>query len=140
MYIYTYIHTHTHRDTYTHIYIHAQALAMFASFFSAQFLLKLKYGSIPWPIILAALGILIGYLSSEQSGHIIDFGPDFQLQTLQSRFPNLTMSLLDPPHIDMPRYTFGELQHLFSTACSIALVVILETLISARIAGALLRL
>jgi MFS superfamily sulfate permease-like transporter len=113
---------------------------MFAIFFSAQFMLKLRYGSIPWPIILAALGILIGYLTSEQSGHIIDFGPDFQLQTLQSRFPNLTMSLLDPPHIDIKRYTFGEMQQLFSAACSIALVVILETLISARIAGSKTRI
>ena len=66
---------------------------------------------------------------------MIDFGPDFQLQTLQSRFPNLTMSLLDPPHIEIEKYTFGQMQQLFSAACSIALVVILETLISARIAG-----
>lgn len=77
----------------------------------------------PGPIVLAPLGILLGYLS--QKGFI-----GFELQTLASRFGDISVDL-----VSIPAFSVGVFSRdLIVTAITIAIIGILESLISGKIA------
>lgn len=75
---------------------------------------------IPGAIILAPIGILIGYLSET---HTIPF----YLQTLGSKFGDINFHFFE-----RPQFIFSSL--MLETAMVIALIAILETMLSAKIA------
>ena len=78
--------------------------------------------SIPGVIVLAPVGIVLGYLSA--TGMI-----DVQLQTLFSKFGDISGNLFA-----VPKITFIFSKQIISGSVAIALVAILETLLSAKIA------
>ncbi len=79
---------------------------------------------IPGPIIVAPIGILIGYLS--ESGLI-----EMKFQTIHSKFGEIAGSQI----FQMPNLFFNIFDsNLLKAALAIAVVAILETLISAKIA------
>lgn len=75
---------------------------------------------IPGAILLAPLGILLGYLSQN---HLVPFS----LQTLGMRYPDISAKLFEAPHL----FVDGS---LIVPAATVAIVAILETMISAKIA------
>lgn len=78
---------------------------------------------IPGPVILAAVGVGFGYVMNT-------FYPESGIPTLYTRFGDMPGSLLQIPHI-----SFGILTvETVIAAVTIAMVAILETLISAKIA------
>jgi SulP family sulfate permease len=96
------------------------SLILFACSLSVLFVLTKLLPTIPGAIIISPFGILLGYASSH---HLITLN----LQTLETKFANLD------PHIIMPAsYIFSV--KLILPALTIALISIIETMISARIA------
>lgn len=93
---------------------------IFALFLAALFLFIEIFPRIPGAIVLAPIGILIGYLSS------IGILP-FTLGTLGSKFPNMDATLFS-----LPSFSFES--SLITAGLAVALVAILETMISAKIA------
>jgi SulP family sulfate permease len=84
----------------------------------------LKYiPRVPAVIALTPFGILLGYASSIQAIPI-------QLQTLQMKFGELSMTLFQAEH-----WTFN--QGMLLPAFAVALIAILETMLSAKIADAM---
>lgn len=80
---------------------------------------------IPWAIVLATGGIVLGYLSSR--GIL-----GAELDTLATRYDSLSGSL-----ITLPTFSFSLLHSpALLSAAAVALVAVLETLISAKIADA----
>lgn len=80
----------------------------------------------PGPIALAPVGILIGYLAT--SGRL-----PFTLLTLSSRFGDISPKLFILPEISAQFFT----SDLMKAVLTVAIVAILETLISAKIADAM---
>lgn len=97
--------------------------AFFIIFLATLFILVKLTPRIPGAIILAPITIAIGALSA--SGWL-----PFTLQTLQSKYPNLA-----PMLFQLPVFHFSP--SLLMPALTIAIVAILETMISARIADGL---
>ncbi len=95
----------------------------FIVFLITLFILVKLMPRIPGAIILAPATIIIGALSSE--GWL-----PFTLQTLQSKYPNLSPTLFQLPDFHLS-------PSLLMPALTIAIVAILETMISARIADGL---
>lgn len=79
-----------------------------------------KLPKVPGAIILAPIGILLGYLS-----HLEVIGLD--LQTLGMKYPDITARLFEAPRLFVDTT-------LLVPALTVALVAILETMISAKIA------
>lgn len=79
-----------------------------------------KVPKVPGAILLAPIGILLGYLSS--NGMI-----GISLQTLGMKYPDISAKLFEAPHIFFSHT-------LIVPAVTIAIVAILETMISAKIA------
>jgi SulP family sulfate permease len=94
--------------------------AVFLLFLAGLFAFARWTPKLPGAIVLAPIGIVLGYLSSKGS-----FG--FRLQTLQSTYGDLDMKLFE-----LPRFAVST--DIFVTALAVAVVAILETLISAKIA------
>lgn len=94
--------------------------AVFAAFFAGLFVLRRIIPRIPGAILLAPVGVLLGYLGK------IDAVP-LRLETLGDRFGTLAFRFFEVPHVG---WTSG----LASAAVSVALIGILETMLSARIA------
>ncbi|KKQ32714.1 MAG: Sulfate permease [candidate division TM6 bacterium GW2011_GWF2_37_49] len=93
---------------------------IFIIFVAALFAILKKMPSIPGAIIISPFGILLGYLSTK---NIIPF----HLQTLETKFGEIT-----PQFFVFPSLKF--IPALILPAFTIALISILETMISARIA------
>lgn len=96
------------------------AVAVFAIGLAALFAFVKWTPKLPGAIILAPIGILLGFLS--QTGKI-----GLELQTLDSKFPDIAARLFEAPDL------------YFSTsilvpAFTVAVVAILETMISAKVA------
>lgn len=102
-------------------------------------MLNRKWKKIPWAIIIAAIGILIGYLIS--NAHItgvyclvsivrvtLELGVD--ILTLEAEYPTLTLDLVSLPSFHVHVFNLDVL----ATSFGVAFIAILETLISARIA------
>lgn len=94
--------------------------SIFLAFTAAMFLILKKIPAIPGAIAISPFGILLGYLSSS---NIIPL----QLQTLETKF-----GAISPQLFSMPNLHF--MPSLIMPAFTIALISILETMISARIA------
>lgn len=96
------------------------AVFVFALFLAGLFLLLKLTPKIPGAITLTPIGILLGFLS--QNGYI-----PLSLQTLGTKFGNINPTLFIRP-------TFFFDYSLLVTAVTVAVVAILETMISAKIA------
>lgn len=94
--------------------------AVFLLFTILLFLFSKKLPSIPGAILISPFGIMLGYLSSK---NIVPF----QLQTLESKFGEITPQLFSPQNVHF-------MPSLIVPAFTIAVISILETMISARIA------
>ncbi len=79
---------------------------------------------LPPAVLLSPLGILLGYLSLN---HMIPLS----LQTLGEKYANLSGTVFLPVHFDLLN------QSVISTSFTVAVIAILETMISAKIADAL---
>lgn len=93
---------------------------IFIIFFVGLFLIRSITKTLPGAIILSPVGILIGYLSTQ---NILPL----HLETLGSKFGTIT-----PRLIQIPSLIFTE--PLIMTALIVALIAILETMLSAKIA------
>ena len=103
-----------------------QAVVMFISFLSGQIILSKIFPRIPWAIVMACIGIFLGYLSS------IDGMMSYKIRTLDSRYPGLSLSLFNIPSFKPEFFLPQTFYSLFLNALSITFVAILETLISAK--------
>jgi sulfate permease, SulP family len=102
------------------------AVIFFAISFGALFILQKKFGKIPWSIILAMIGILIGWWQ----------GDGGSIQTIASRYGNLEMQLIQISSVFTNGLdaSFSQWMDLLTGSVSIAIIAVLETLISAHIA------
>jgi len=96
------------------------SLVIFLSFFSGLLLLRTFAPKIPGAVVLAPVGILIGFLSK------LAFVP-LRVQTLGDNFFNITFKFFERPSLMWSSSLIG-------TAAIIALIAILETMLSAKIA------
>ncbi len=98
---------------------------LFLIFLGLLFFCKRFVANIPGAILITPLGLLIGFLSVKQ---IIPLN----LETLGSRYGSIHVSFIQMPHlfIDFSLVTVGTI---------VALIAILETMISAKIADGLTR-
>lgn len=96
------------------------SLFLFFIFLVGLILFKKFTPKMPGAIILAPVGILIGYLSE------INKIP-FYVQTLGGKFGDINFSFFLKPHFEFSFY-------MLETAAVIALIAILETMLSAKIA------
>lgn len=95
-------------------------LGVFLVFLAGLFLFAKWTPKMPGAVILAPIGIVIGWLSTNGS-------LSFKLQTLQSTYGDLQMKLFELPHPVVSA-------DILLSAMAVAFVAILETLISAKIA------
>ena len=108
------------------------ALLFFVVAFGLLFTLQRKYGKIPWSIVLSVVGIIIGYVQTTQEGV---FPPYTKLLTIQAQYGDLQLSLFSPSATMFPEeLSPAEWTHIIRGALAIAMVAVLETLISAFIA------
>jgi SulP family sulfate permease len=108
-------------ESFTHLQlVQPAALAVFAVFLVGLFVLLRLTPKFPGAITLAPVGILLGWLSETER-------IPFALQTLGSRYPDMTAKLFE-----MPTFFFDI--DLLKASFAVALIAILETLLSARIA------
>ena len=101
---------------------HWPTVALFVGGFAFLFVWRKFFTKIPGAVVLALGGILLGYLS--QIGIVA-----IQLQTLYSKFGNISGSLWS-----VPRISFVLNQDILIGAAAVSVVAILETLLSAKIA------
>lgn len=99
------------------------SLGFFAINLAALIVLGKKLPKIPWAIIIAAFGILIGFLTSKAYIPI-------ELQTLEARYGSIDFEIVSIPKFDSRIVSF----EIITTSVGVAFIAILETLISARIA------
>ncbi|EKE19689.1 MAG: hypothetical protein ACD_8C00124G0038 [uncultured bacterium] len=102
--------------------VHWATVVLFAVGFAFLFVWRIFFAKIPGVIVLAPIGILLGFLS--QAGII-----NVQFQTLFSKFGDISGSFWA-----VPKISFVLSQDVFLGAVAIAVVGILETLMSAKIA------
>lgn len=96
------------------------AFGMFLAALAIIFALLRFMPKVPGAIVLAVLGIGVGYAS--HAGLV-----PFDVQTLGMKFPDIAPKLISAPH-------FVFTTDIFVPALAVALVAILETMISAKIA------
>jgi SulP family sulfate permease len=99
--------------------------SIFILFLISLLIFKKIAPKLPGAIVLAPLGIVLGYLSEI---HIIPFS----LQTLGSKFSDISFHFFELPH-----FTFDI--SMLNTGAVVALIAILETLLSAKIADGITR-
>jgi SulP family sulfate permease len=97
---------------------------VFLLIFVGLLYLAKHYSHIPWHIVAAMVGIIIGY------------GKMFHLETLQSKFGDLKLKIYDLSYLKDPSITFFLDPRLWIDCLPIAFITVLETLISAKIADA----
>lgn len=95
------------------------SVTVFIVFLAGLMILKKYFSRIPGALILSPIGIVLGYLSASNLS--------FKLVTLGNLFNNLNFHLFQFPNITFSYAMIG-------AAASIALVAILETMLSAKIA------
>ncbi len=108
-------------ESFRHIgALNPQIFVMFLIFLALMFVMLKVIPKIPGAIVLAPIGILIGYLS--QKGIV-----PVAVQTLGSRYPDMT-----PKLFEMPTFFFHS--SLITAGLAVAVIAILETMLSAKIA------
>ncbi|RJQ33064.1 SulP family inorganic anion transporter [Candidatus Parcubacteria bacterium] len=103
--------------------VHLWTLAVFFITLAILFVFLKLIPKIPGPIIVAPFGILMGYLA--ENGIV-----NIDLQTLHTKFGDIGSQIAQIPNFS---FNFFDL-NLAKAALAIAIVAILETLISAKIA------
>lgn len=96
----------------------------FLVFFPMLYALSVKYPRIPWIIILAVIGIILGYVL-EQTG----WDKEFPLPTLKGKYGELSFTVSMPKWADQ-----GSLADMVAGSLSVGFICLLETLITAKIA------
>ncbi len=108
-------------ESFTHLNSTSlSTFVVFTIFLASLLLLRKALPKIPGAILLSPLGIVLGYLCQ------VGFLP-WKLDTLGTHFGSLTFNL-----VQVPSFSFSI--PLLSTALTVALVSILETMLSAKIA------
>jgi SulP family sulfate permease len=102
--------------------VHLATILLFLVGFIFLFVWRKYFTKIPGAVVLALVGILLGYLS--QAGYVAT-----QFQTLYSKFGDISGNLLA-----LPKISFVFNQDILLGAVAISVVAILETLMSAKIA------
>lgn len=105
------------------------AVLIFASSFFALYKLQKKKGTIPWSIILAAIGIIFGAIQEP-------YDYSLKLSTIKSQYGDLQLTLFQVPEVFINgiNATGSEWITIIAGSLSVTLVAVLETLISASIA------
>ncbi|KAJ3325540.1 hypothetical protein HDU93_002606, partial [Gonapodya sp. JEL0774] len=103
--------------------------AFFVVSFSCLLYCTKKFNSIPWHMVVTAIGIVFGYLSS--NGTL-----PFKLRTLNDAYGNIPLRFIQPPTFD-PALLFSV--PIFRSSFSVVFIGILETLISARMADTMIK-
>ncbi|MFZ2803613.1 MAG: SulP family inorganic anion transporter [Patescibacteria group bacterium] len=98
----------------------APAVAVFAVFLALLFILRRIFPKIPGALLLSPVGILLGYLTT------VGAIPALKLATLGSVFGSISFRLFQAPQLQFS-------PTLIVTAAAVALVAILETMLSAKI-------
>lgn len=98
----------------------ASAVAVFAVFLILLFVLRKLFPKVPGALLLSPIGIVLGYLAS--MGAI----PSLKLATLGSVFGTIQFQFFQAPNLQFS-------PTLIVTAAAVALVAILETMLSAKI-------
>lgn len=96
--------------------------ALFAACLCLLFLLARFFQRVPGAVIVAIIGISIGYCSEV---HLLPF----TVQTILSKYGTLQATLIQLPSFTLPVLNVG----LFKAIFTVAIVAILETLLSAKI-------
>lgn len=99
------------------------AVGLFLITLALLFVFLKKIPKVPGPILVSLIGIILGYLSA--NGIL-----DFPLQTLYTKYGDLHATLFSLPHFGREFLNFD----LWKAGAAIAVIAIIETLISAKIA------
>ncbi len=99
------------------------AFALFAILLCLLFMLAKWLPRLPGAIVVAVIGIAIGYLSEM---HLVPL----TLQTLLSKYGTLEATLVQPPSFALPVFNMVLVKAIFT----VSVVAVLETLLSAKIA------
>jgi SulP family sulfate permease len=99
------------------------AFILFAVGLALMFVMFKYWPKLPNSIIVALLGILVGAASAH---HWIPFS----FSTIQSKYGSLALSLFSMPHLSLDMFTSS----VFKAVPLVAILVILETLLSAKVA------
>jgi SulP family sulfate permease len=108
--------------------LHVPTAAVFAGCLAALFLWQRLVPRVPGPIPLAVVGIVLGALSSAGAG--VD-----GLQTLATRYGAIDASLMHVPVFSMSMIN----RPFLATTATVAVIAILETLLSAKVADGMTR-
>ena len=98
---------------------------IFMIFLTGLLIFKKVMPKMPGAILLAPIGILLGYVSETRAIPI-------SLQTLGSKFGDISFHFFEAPHFGFPIF-------MVETAAVVALIAILETMLSAKIADGMTR-
>ena len=104
-----------------------QALLLFLVLAAAQFLLTQAHPRIPWAIVTAMVGVLVGFLAGGEEGAL-----RYRVRTLGARYPGLRLRLAAPLAPQPAHLAPSALADICGSAVSVAVVAVLETLISAK--------
>lgn len=114
--------------SFSHIdQMNTNAFALFIVFFLALFILSRAIPKIPWIVIVNILAIIIGYL--DNTGVL-----EFNLVTLEKKFGNLKFTIAQLPKLPDDRPYLLVDPDFYVDSLPTAFVVVLECLISAKIA------
>jgi MFS superfamily sulfate permease-like transporter len=109
------------------------SLLVFAVSFVALFLLVRRWGKVPWNVLLAVLGCVVGYFLSDEA---VDAPQNrVLLQTLATRYGSLDLNLVaGVDYAAIRHWNSGDIAGIINLSLSVTLIAVIETLISARIA------
>jgi SulP family sulfate permease len=108
-------------ESFRHIgSLNPQIFGMFLVFLAAMFVLLKFVPKIPGAITLSVIGVIIGYFAQNGTIHLA-------VQTLGARYPDMA-----PKLFQMPTFFFDS--SLVTVGLTVAVVAILETMLSAKIA------
>jgi len=117
-------------ESFAHAYLaNWFAIVFFLASYGGLYVLQRRYGKVPWSVVLAVVGIIIGAVQDAM-------GWTVQLDTIRSRYGDLQMQLVQIPEVFTSGVSasFADWVSIVQGSLSIALVAVLETLISAAIA------
>ena len=114
-------------ETFTHLQMSSPlAICFFVVTFYMLFNLVKRYGKVPWAVLLAVAGIILG-MALEKT--------QLRLQTIRTRYGDLSIQLIQwLDQATLPALTVETISDVMRGSVSICAVAVLETLISARIA------
>jgi MFS superfamily sulfate permease-like transporter len=106
------------------------SVALFVPELAALLLLMERVPRVPWAVVLPGLTIVLGYLAHGSDGPLSAWA----LPTLRSQYGELSATVVSLPDVGALRRC-GDLAGVLAASLSVSFVAVLETLISAKIAG-----